>query len=68
MKQITPKALVVAAAAALAAQNASASNTYNQGDLILAFRESGFNEVGMRKNYYPAENGREDAMILAIEL
>jgi len=32
------------------------------------YRESGFNEVGMRKNYYPAENGREDAMILAIEL
>jgi ribosomal-protein-alanine N-acetyltransferase len=32
------------------------------------YRESGFNEVGMRKNYYPGEKGREDALILAIEL
>ena len=35
---------------------------------LTLYRASGFNEVGMRKNYYPAENGREDAMILAIEL
>ena len=35
---------------------------------LTLYREGGFNEVGMRKNYYPAENGREDAMILAIEL
>ncbi len=32
------------------------------------YRARGFCEVGMRKNYYPAENGREDAMILAIDL
>jgi ribosomal-protein-alanine N-acetyltransferase len=32
------------------------------------YRQSGFNEVGMRKNYYPGEKGREDALILAIEL
>jgi [ribosomal protein S18]-alanine N-acetyltransferase len=25
----------------------------------------GFNEVGMRKNYYPAKKGREDAYVLA---
>ncbi|HSN17603.1 MAG TPA: ribosomal protein S18-alanine N-acetyltransferase [Gammaproteobacteria bacterium] len=35
---------------------------------LTLYRDSGFNEVGMRKNYYPAVNGREDAMILAIEL
>lgn len=35
---------------------------------LTLYREGGFNEVGMRKNYYPAEKGREDAMILAIEL
>jgi len=28
----------------------------------------GFNEVGVRKNYYPAKNGREDALILALPL
>lgn len=28
----------------------------------------GFNEVGLRKNYYPDENGREDALILARSL
>ena len=29
------------------------------------YRAQGFNEVGMRKNYYPGEQGREDALILA---
>ncbi len=28
----------------------------------------GFNRVGTRKDYYPAENGREDAAILALTL
>ena len=28
----------------------------------------GFNEVGMRRNYYPTKDGREDAMILAKSL
>lgn len=28
----------------------------------------GFNEVGLRKNYYPASAGREDALILALAL
>jgi len=28
----------------------------------------GFNEVGVRQNYYPARGGREDAIILAREL
>lgn len=28
----------------------------------------GFNEVGARKNYYPAERGREDALIFALTL
>jgi ribosomal-protein-alanine N-acetyltransferase len=28
----------------------------------------GFNEIGIRKNYYPAENGREDAIMLALQL
>ena len=28
----------------------------------------GFNEVGHRKNYYPAESGKEDALIMALVL
>ena len=28
----------------------------------------GFNEIGRRPNYYPARNGREDAIVMALEL
>ena len=28
----------------------------------------GFNEIGIRKGYYPATEGREDALVLAMEL
>lgn len=39
----------------------------NQAAIAL-YQGRGFNEVGMRKNYYPGEKGREDALILAKEL
>lgn len=29
------------------------------------YHELGFNEIGTRKGYYPARNGREDALVLA---
>lgn len=32
------------------------------------YEELGFTEVGIRKDYYPALDGREDAMILAYDL
>ena len=32
------------------------------------YHKLGFNQVGSRPNYYPAANGREDALILALEL
>lgn len=32
------------------------------------YQSLGFNEVGARKNYYPAEQGREDALIFALAL
>ncbi|HLE81438.1 MAG: ribosomal-protein-alanine N-acetyltransferase [Gammaproteobacteria bacterium RIFCSPLOWO2_02_FULL_56_15] len=32
------------------------------------YYNNGFNEVGMRRNYYPAGNGREDALIMARSL
>ncbi len=32
------------------------------------YRKQGFCEVGTRPNYYPARNGREDAIVMAREL
>jgi ribosomal-protein-alanine N-acetyltransferase len=29
------------------------------------YRQLGFNEIGTRKDYYPARNGREDALVMA---
>ena len=39
----------------------------NPGAIAL-YRSEGFNEIGMRPNYYPAAKGREDAIVMAIEL
>jgi len=35
---------------------------------IQLYHSVGFNEIGVRKDYYPAHNGREDALILALHL
>lgn len=35
---------------------------------IQLYREEGFNEIGHRPNYYPAAKGREDAIVMALEL
>ena len=32
------------------------------------YEKLGFNEIGVRHDYYPAYTGREDAIVLAIEL
>ena len=40
------------------------SNVY----AVELYESEGFNEVGIRKDYYPAEFGREDAIIFAKEL
>lgn len=39
----------------------------NHAAIQLYFSE-GFNEVGTRPNYYPALNGREDALLMTLEL
>ncbi len=36
----------------------------NKGAIRL-YDDMGFNQVGLRRNYYPAANGREDALIFA---
>lgn len=35
---------------------------------IQLYHNRGFNELGIRNNYYPSEQGREDALILALDL
>jgi [ribosomal protein S18]-alanine N-acetyltransferase len=35
---------------------------------IQLYHSVGFNEIGVRKNYYPAPQGREDALMLALHL
>jgi len=32
---------------------------------IRLYEKLGFNEIGVRRNYYPSEGGREDALLLA---
>lgn len=36
----------------------------NKAALAL-YQSEGFNEIGSRKNYYPADQGREDALVMA---
>ena len=35
---------------------------------IALYQAEGFNEIGRRPRYYPAANGREDAIVMALEL
>jgi len=35
---------------------------------INLYESTGFNEIGSRKAYYPAPNGKEDALIFALQL
>ncbi len=35
---------------------------------INLYESQGFNEIGIRKNYYPAPNGKEDAIMFAKQL
>ena len=39
----------------------------NHGAIAL-YDSEGFNEIGRRPNYYPAAKGREDAIVMAMEL
>jgi ribosomal-protein-alanine N-acetyltransferase len=32
---------------------------------LYLYESSGYNEIGRRRNYYPAANGREDAIVMA---
>ncbi len=38
------------------------------GRAIALYRKHGFTENGVRRNYYPADSGREDALLMSLEL
>ena len=40
----------------------------SNGAALALYRKLGFNEIGVRPDYYPAADGREDALILAHSL
>jgi ribosomal-protein-alanine N-acetyltransferase len=40
----------------------------SNGPALSLYRKMGFHEVGERKHYYPADRGRENALILALSL
>ncbi len=40
----------------------------SNGRAIRLYDQLGFNEIGKRPNYYPAKRGREDAIVMAMEL
>jgi ribosomal-protein-alanine N-acetyltransferase len=40
----------------------------SNGGAYRLYTQLGFDEIGMRKDYYPARHGREDAIILARDL
>ena len=35
---------------------------------VMLYDSMGFNEIGIRNGYYPAQSGREDALVMALEL
>lgn len=40
----------------------------SNGVAIALYDQEGFNEIGRRPRYYPARDGREDALVMAMEL
>jgi len=40
----------------------------SNGPAIALYHDEGFNEIGRRPRYYPAREGREDALVMALEL
>jgi ribosomal-protein-alanine N-acetyltransferase len=40
----------------------------SNANAIALYFDEGFNEIGRRPRYYPAKDGREDALVMAMEL
>ncbi|MDA8093059.1 MAG: ribosomal protein S18-alanine N-acetyltransferase [Betaproteobacteria bacterium] len=40
----------------------------SNGPALRLYERMGFNEIGVRKNYYPAAKGREDAIVMGLQL
>ncbi|MEJ6475685.1 ribosomal protein S18-alanine N-acetyltransferase [Pseudoalteromonas piscicida] len=59
---------LLAQAATLQAENIFLEVRASNATAISLYQRFGFVEMGLRKNYYPAPEGREDAMLMALPL
>ncbi len=60
--------LLLQAARAAHARTALLEVRFSNRAAFQLYHKLGFNEIGVRKGYYPARAGREDALVLAREL
>ena len=61
-------ARLMAEARRAGARNALLEVRVSNAAAFRLYHRMGFNEIGQRKNYYPAKQGREDALVLMREL
>ncbi|MFC4726819.1 ribosomal protein S18-alanine N-acetyltransferase [Coralloluteibacterium thermophilus] len=61
-------ARIIAAARGADAQRVFLEVRPSNAPAIALYDRAGFNEIGRRRGYYPAVGGREDALVLALEL
>jgi ribosomal-protein-alanine N-acetyltransferase len=59
---------LVGAARNLGAQRVFLEVRPSNPNAIALYHKEGFNEIGRRPRYYPARDGREDALVMAMEL
>jgi [ribosomal protein S18]-alanine N-acetyltransferase len=59
---------LVGAARNLGAQRVFLEVRPSNPNAIALYHKEGFNEIGRRPRYYPAHDGREDALVMAMEL
>ena len=59
---------LVRAAQGLGAQRVFLEVRPSNPNAIALYHDEGFNEIGRRPRYYPAHDGREDAIVMAREL
>lgn len=59
---------LMARAKSLHAETAFLEVRASNGPATRLYERFGFNEIGRRRNYYPAVGGREDALIMAYSL
>jgi ribosomal-protein-alanine N-acetyltransferase len=61
-------ALLLEAAAGLGKQRMVLEVRASNAAAIALYRSQGFVQIGLRRDYYPVQNGREDAILMGREL